>query len=99
VANHPLRARPLLGANGVIGTNCGAVPSLPFKSARQSGENGRKITTAAENAQNGYGIGRDLERDHPATFEAENPQAGARLARFSDVPGKANGAQMANMIL
>ena len=36
--------------------------------------NALKITTTVENAQDRYGIRRDLERNHRTPFEARNPQ-------------------------
>jgi hypothetical protein len=43
------------------------------RSDRQSGENGLKIATAVENAQDHDPVGGHVQRNHGAAFEAENP--------------------------
>jgi hypothetical protein len=48
------------------------VPISVRQFERQSGENRLKIATAVENAQDCYGVGGDLKRNHRAAFETED---------------------------
>jgi hypothetical protein len=42
-------------------------------------ENSLKVAATIKNAQDCYCVGLDLERNHGASFETENPQAGAQI--------------------